>query len=145
MLKSIEGYNADRVIELPRHQIGDDRFEVGPLDFGLAVNAAQLAKAVDYEVDGLICAVPHERQGRACFWHTRQLPTQSVREFKHETGNRSCPKVMLRGLQPAGLHPPARLIVILPGGGGVCQSGGASVIDPLAASGVPNDDPFATD
>jgi hypothetical protein len=108
MLKSIEGYNADRVIELPRHQIGDDRFEVGPLDFGLAVNAAQLAKAVDYEVDGLICAVPHERQGRACFWHTRQLPTQSVREFKHETGNRSCPKVMLRGLQPAGLHPPAR-------------------------------------
>jgi hypothetical protein len=59
MLKRIEGYNTDRVIELPLHEIGDDRFEVGPLDLGFAVNAAQSAKAVYHEVDGLICAVGH--------------------------------------------------------------------------------------
>src|SRR6202022_1798583 len=60
MLKRIEGYNADRVIELPRHEIGDDGFEVCPLNFGFAVNSAQSTEAVDHEVDGLISAVGHD-------------------------------------------------------------------------------------
>jgi hypothetical protein len=51
MLKCVEGNNADRVIELPRHEIGDDGFEVCPLDLGFAVNGAQSAKAVDYKID----------------------------------------------------------------------------------------------
>ena len=37
MLKRIEGDNADRVVESSRHQIDNDSFEVGPLDFRLAV------------------------------------------------------------------------------------------------------------
>jgi hypothetical protein len=43
MLERIEGYNADRIIELPRHEIGDDSFEVCPRDLGFAVNGAQCA------------------------------------------------------------------------------------------------------
>ena len=56
MLLRVEGNNADRVIELTRHQIGDDRFQVRPLDFGLAANAAQTVKAVYYEIGGLVRA-----------------------------------------------------------------------------------------
>src|ERR1700692_1378720 len=51
MLKCIEGYNADRVVELARDEIADDGFEVGPLHFGFAVHGAQPAKAVNDEVD----------------------------------------------------------------------------------------------
>jgi hypothetical protein len=43
--KRVEGYNADRIVELPGHQIGDDRFEIGSLDFGFAVDAAKLTEA----------------------------------------------------------------------------------------------------
>ena len=48
MLKRIEGDDADRVVELARHKVGDDGFEVGPLDLSLAVNGAKAAKAVDH-------------------------------------------------------------------------------------------------
>ena len=40
VLKRIEGDDADRVVELAGHQVGDNGFEVGPLDLGLAVNGA---------------------------------------------------------------------------------------------------------
>src|ERR1700726_610525 len=60
MFKRIEGDNADRVVELPGHEIGDDSFEVCPLDLGFAVDGTQSAKAVDYKVDGLISAVGHD-------------------------------------------------------------------------------------
>ena len=53
MFKGIEGDDANRVIELPRHQIGDDRFEVCPLYVGFAVCGAKPAKAVDDEIDRL--------------------------------------------------------------------------------------------
>ena len=46
MLKSVERDNADRIVELPRHQISDDRFEVRPLDFCLEVNGAPETNAV---------------------------------------------------------------------------------------------------
>src|SRR6266550_1108776 len=61
MFKCVEGNNADRVVELPGQKVGDDSFEVRPLDFRFAVNATQPAKAVDYEVGGLIRAVGHGR------------------------------------------------------------------------------------
>ena len=54
MLKRVEGDDADRIVELPRHQIGDDGFEVCPLDVGLAVGGAKAAKAVD--ADGGWCS-----------------------------------------------------------------------------------------
>ena len=57
MLKRVEGDDPDRVVELSRHQIGDDRFEVRPLDVGFAVSGPKAAKAVDHEVDGLIRAI----------------------------------------------------------------------------------------
>src|ERR1019366_8446884 len=72
MLKCIEGDNADRVVKLPRHEIGDDSFEVGAFDFGFAVNAAQLTEAVDYEVNGLIRAVGHD-----CRRPTRPTPNRT--------------------------------------------------------------------
>jgi hypothetical protein len=53
-------YDADRVVELARHQIGDNSFEVCPLDLGFAVNGAQSAKVVDYKINGLISAVGHD-------------------------------------------------------------------------------------
>jgi hypothetical protein len=46
VLKGIEGNDANRVVELTRHQVGNDRFEVCSLDFGFAVNA-QPVKAVN--------------------------------------------------------------------------------------------------
>jgi hypothetical protein len=45
MFKRVEGDDVHRVVELPRHQIGDNSFEVRPLDFGLAVDGAKAAKA----------------------------------------------------------------------------------------------------
>src|SRR3954469_14805183 len=56
MLQSVEGYDANRVIELPGHEVADDGFEICALDLGLAVYAAA-AKTVDHEIDRLICAV----------------------------------------------------------------------------------------
>jgi hypothetical protein len=53
MLKGVEGDDADRIVELPGDQIGDDRFEVRPLDVGLAIGGAKAAKAVDHEIDRL--------------------------------------------------------------------------------------------
>jgi hypothetical protein len=58
MLKRIEGDNAERVVKLSRHQISDDCFEIGPLDFGLAVDGSQSAETLDHEVYGLIRADP---------------------------------------------------------------------------------------
>jgi hypothetical protein len=60
MLKRIEGDNADRVVELARYQIGDDSFDVGPLDLGFAVNRAKTGKAVDHEVDRLIRTIGYD-------------------------------------------------------------------------------------
>jgi hypothetical protein len=36
MLKRVEGDNADRVVELARHEIGNYGFEICPLGFGFA-------------------------------------------------------------------------------------------------------------
>ncbi len=52
---------SSETVELPGQKVGDDSFEVRPLDFRFAVNATQPAKAVDYEVGGLIRAVGHGR------------------------------------------------------------------------------------
>ena len=46
MLQSIERYDANRIIELSGHKIGNDGFEIRSLDFGLAVDAAA-AKAIN--------------------------------------------------------------------------------------------------
>jgi hypothetical protein len=46
-----------KCVELAGHEIGDNGFEVGPLDFGLAVNGAKTGSAVDHEVNGLVRAV----------------------------------------------------------------------------------------
>src|ERR1700737_5026737 len=100
MLKRIEGYNTDRVVELPRHEIGDDSFEVCPLDLGFAVNGAQSAKAVDYKVNGLVRTVGHDPWRPADARHTHLL--RNTPTFKHETGNCSSSKerpqeIALRG------------------------------------------------
>src|ERR1700720_4735495 len=60
MLKRIESDDADRVVELPRHEIGEDGFEVCALDLGFSVNTARRTEAVHHEVDGLIRAEGHD-------------------------------------------------------------------------------------
>jgi hypothetical protein len=57
MLQRVEGDDADGVVELSCDQVGDDGFEVCPLDFGLAVDGAKPAKAVDYQIGRLIRAI----------------------------------------------------------------------------------------
>jgi hypothetical protein len=59
MFKGVECHNAHRVVELPGHQSGNDRFEVRLLNFGFAVNAPELSEAINYEVNGLVCTVGH--------------------------------------------------------------------------------------
>jgi hypothetical protein len=36
----MESQDANRIVELPLHQIGDDSFQVCPLDFGFAADVA---------------------------------------------------------------------------------------------------------
>src|ERR1700736_4987721 len=79
MLKCVEGNNADWVAKLPRHEIGDDSFEVRPLDFGFAVNAALPAEAINYEVDGLIRETA--RQSASNWTYAWQNPTQQNRQL----------------------------------------------------------------
>jgi hypothetical protein len=59
MLKHVECYDPDVIVELAGQEIGDDGVEVGSFDLGLAVNAAA-AEAVDHEIDGLIRAIGHD-------------------------------------------------------------------------------------
>ena len=47
VLQSIEGYDANRIIELTGHKVADDGFEIRSLDLGLAVDAAAV-KAINY-------------------------------------------------------------------------------------------------
>ena len=58
VLQSIERYYANRIIELPRHKVADDGFEIRSLDLGLAIDAAA-AEAVNYQICRLIRAVWH--------------------------------------------------------------------------------------
>src|ERR1700693_5524427 len=77
MLTRIEGDNAERVVELSRHQIGNDSFEVCPLDFGLAVDGTQSTEAVDHEVNGLVRAVGYDPWIPGSAWHIH-LPSQQT-------------------------------------------------------------------
>jgi hypothetical protein len=58
MLQGIEGYNANRIIELSSHKIADNGFEVRSLGLSLAVNAAA-AKAINYQICRLIRTIRH--------------------------------------------------------------------------------------
>jgi hypothetical protein len=69
MLKCAECDNADWIIELASQEIGDDGFEVRPLDLGFAVDGATCAKAVHNEVNSLIGPIGHELRGPARSWH----------------------------------------------------------------------------
>lgn len=70
-LGGVESDDADRVVELPRHQIGYDSLKVCPFDVGFAIGSAKGAKTVDHEVDGLIRAIGHNRRGPVCSSHTQ--------------------------------------------------------------------------
>ena len=87
MLKRVEGDNADRVVELARHEIGNYGFEISPLGFGFALNAAQPAKAVNYEVDSLIRAVGHVPWRPACSRHPQLHQTRLPVNLSTKAGN----------------------------------------------------------
>jgi hypothetical protein len=107
MLKRVEGDNADRVVEF-----GNYGFEISPLGFGFAINAAQPAKAVNYEVDSLIRAVaawdpevPHWNTAYMCLGNQRYKASH-----KYKLWNRnSFSQWLLVGWSPSeaglGYHP----------------------------------------
>src|SRR5665647_117228 len=72
MLEGVEGDNPDRVVELSGDEVGDDGFEVRPLDLDFAATTPPPAKAVDDQVSGLIRPVGY---GPAISRHA-QSPTQ---------------------------------------------------------------------
>jgi hypothetical protein len=98
VLKGVESNDTDRVVELPRHEIGDDCFGVGPLDFGFTVHAGGPSKTIDYEVDGLIRAVGHVHRRLVGLTHT-QLPP-SPGGFKPEIRNCSYRKAWAPDISP---------------------------------------------
>src|SRR5215204_2817948 len=78
MLQRVEGHDANRIIELPGHEIVDDGFEIGALDLGLAVNGP-VFEAVDHEIDRLIRTVRNGTRRPARSGHGN-TPTQQVPE-----------------------------------------------------------------
>jgi hypothetical protein len=57
MFERVERDDANRSIELPSEQIGDDGLKVRPLDLRFAVHGTRSSEAVHHEVDGLISAI----------------------------------------------------------------------------------------
>lgn len=70
MLQRVERDNANRIVKLARHHIGDYGFEVRTLDLSFAVNCPKTDKTVDHKVDGLIRAVGYDPRGPASARHT---------------------------------------------------------------------------
>src|SRR5712671_22398 len=60
VLQRVESNHPHRIVELAQQEIADHGLEVGALEFGLAVDGVQRAKAVDDEIDGLIGAIGHD-------------------------------------------------------------------------------------
>jgi hypothetical protein len=69
VLQRVEGDDAYGIVELPRQEISDDGFDVRSLNLDFTVDAAFRSKAIDYEVDRLICPVRHYTQRQASSWH----------------------------------------------------------------------------
>jgi hypothetical protein len=94
MLQSVEGYDANRIIELPSHKVADDGFEIRSLDLGLAVDAAA-AIAINYQINRLIRAVGHGTGRPARFRDLQHLQysktstSQSVLSWFHSTKRRA--------------------------------------------------------
>src|SRR5258708_7855465 len=74
MLQSVEGYDPNRIIELPGHEVTDYCIEVCVLDLGLAVHAAA-TETVYHEVDRLIRTVRNGTRRPARSGHGN-TPTQ---------------------------------------------------------------------
>src|SRR5580704_6360957 len=60
MFERVERENADRIAEAPRHQIGDDAFEIASFHRGLP--RPPLRPRFDDQIDGLIGAIRHDRR-----------------------------------------------------------------------------------
>jgi hypothetical protein len=54
MLERIEGDDADRIVELTRHEIANDRLQVNPLKFCFTVNVTAGEVPIHHKIDGLI-------------------------------------------------------------------------------------------
>src|SRR5450759_2120415 len=85
MLKCVKCDNADRGVELSHHEIGDDSFEVCPFDFGFSVDTSQQTEAVDYQIDGLIRAVGHDRWHPTRPRHSRTPRNRTGKSIKSAT------------------------------------------------------------
>jgi hypothetical protein len=60
-LNGVESDNPNGIAVLAGHQIGDGGFEVAFFDGRFAIGAAQWAKIIDHDIDGLIVAARHNR------------------------------------------------------------------------------------
>ena len=66
MLQSVEGHDANRVVKLTCQKVIDDSFKIGPLDLGLAVDAA-FTKAINDQIYRLIRAITRGLAFVACY------------------------------------------------------------------------------
>jgi hypothetical protein len=62
MLSGVECDHANRGAVLPRHQIGDDGFEICLLDVGLGKRGAKVSEIIDDKINGLIVIGWHNRR-----------------------------------------------------------------------------------
>ena len=74
VLHSVEGDDAYRIVELPRHEISDDGFDVRSFNLGFTVAAAFRSKSIDYEIDRLISPIRHYTPRQASSWHAHLQP-----------------------------------------------------------------------
>src|SRR6266852_1745306 len=84
MLCGVECDHANRVAILARDQIGDDGFEVGPLDIGLGKRGAKASEIIDDKINGLSVA--------ACGRHDRRGPISAHENSqRYNVGNQKRP------------------------------------------------------
>jgi len=62
ILCGVECDHANRVAVLARHQIGDDGFKIGLLDFGFGKRGAKVSEIIDDKINGLSVAASRSAQ-----------------------------------------------------------------------------------
>ena len=86
----LKGDDADWVVILAGHQLGNDGFQISPIFADLAICPAEPTGVVQHEIDGLIDTVRHDRWGPSPTIRSSSNATPS--EVKHESRRRFCPK-----------------------------------------------------
>ena len=145
MLERVECDDPDRVIELTRHEIANDRPKIGPLKLRFAFGAG--VDAIHHEIDGLIGPVGND-EGRPAFV-VHHIGSEKINVVEQSSPGSRVPRIseLFRYAALVGLsllfegRPVNRFVVAIVGLGmtaSACQaeSGLASYYDGVAHDGV---------